>query len=106
MNEESKQRIKSVFRAIAVICALIGTLWGPGRLIFHDIPMLVRGYEEIVVEWEEEADEYGRPRQTAQKTVKHYVEPGEAIGSIFGNLLITFLSVGFWMESLENGKRE
>ena len=51
-----KSKIFHFFETAALIVAMFGILWGPGHLVFHDIPTAVRGYEEVAVEWEYEDD--------------------------------------------------
>lgn len=59
MPNIDKEKVKKIGMTIAIIFAVIGVFYSPGRLIFHDIPMLVRGYEEVAIEWGEDDDFMG-----------------------------------------------
>lgn len=96
-----KGKIFHFFEFLALIVAMFGILWGPGHLIFHDIPTAVRGYEEIAVEWEYEDDTLGSGKRPAA-TVKRNVSGGEAFGMIVEDLMITLLSFGVWVPFLKD----
>ena len=98
-----KSKIFRFFEGLALVFGMFGILWAPGRLIFHDIPTAVRGYEEIVVEWEYEEDYMGVERQKRPTaTVKHKVSGGEVFGMIVEDLLIGILSFGVWVPFLKD----
>ena len=96
-----KSKIFRFFEIIALIVAMFGILWGPGHLIFHDIPTALRGYEEIAVEWEYEDDTLGSGRRPAS-TVKRKVSGGEVFGMIAEDLMISILSFGVWVPFLKD----
>lgn len=100
-----KAKVMQFFEMAAWAISIFGILWGPGHLIFHDIPTAVRGYEEIAVEWEYEDDSMGiQTVKRATKTVKQKVSGGEIVGMILQDLMIGVLSFGvqipFWKSFL------
>ncbi|MBR2336934.1 MAG: hypothetical protein IKA61_03195 [Clostridia bacterium] len=99
MRKETKLKIQKIIIEIAGVCALLGLIWSPGRLIFHDIPAIIRGYENVAVEWGEEDDYMGINKTVVTKTVKKKITFGEAMSEIVGNLIVTFVSVGFFLST-------
>lgn len=88
------RKIKNIVASIASAVSVLGIIWACGRLIMHDIPALISGYEEIAIETEEEMNDYGQSYERATKTVNKRVEVSEAIGMIIENLMIGVLSAG------------
>ena len=88
------RKIKNIVVRIASIVALLGIIWACGRLIIHDIPTLISGYEEIVIETKEQTNNYGQSYEIVTKTVNKRVESLDAIGMIIENLMIGVLSAG------------
>ena len=70
MKEETKIKIQKIIIVIAEVCAFFGLVWSPGRLILHDIPALVRGYEYVAVEWDYDDDFMGIEERVPTEKVK------------------------------------
>ncbi len=92
MNKVKK--IKNIVMQIALICSILGIIWACGKLLFHDIPTLIMGYEETVIESEEDDDKFGISYESPTKTVKKSVEFADALSMVIENLMLGILSAG------------
>ena len=95
MNEEAKQKITKVIVSIASFCAVLGLIWGVGRIVIHDIPTMVRGYDYVVIETEERDDYMGVPHEVATKKVKRKVPFEDVFSELVTNFMILSISSGF-----------
>ena len=97
MSEGMKYKIKKIIVTIASICAAIGVLWGAGRIVFHDIPTMIRGYDYVAIETGEYDDYMGITHEVVTKEVKRKVSFGDAFSDFFTNFIILATSLGFFI---------
>ncbi len=95
------EKAKKIIVNIASVLSLFGLIFSVGRLVFHDIPTLIRGYEEVALEYEYEEDyDYmgiAQDDKTATKSYKKPVSTEDAISMIFEDAVICILSAGVFI---------
>ncbi|MBR6680385.1 MAG: hypothetical protein IKL59_03905 [Clostridia bacterium] len=97
MGDVRKQKIKKIIVNIAGIFALFGVIWGVGRIIIHDIPTMIRGYDYVAIETEEREDYMGISHEVVTKEVKRPVSFGSAFSDLITNFMILSISLGFFI---------
>lgn len=95
MSDETKQKIKKIIVNIASVCAFLGLIWGAGRIVIHDIPTIIRGYDYVAIETTEREDYMGNTHEVVTKDVKRKVSFGDAFSDFFTNFIILSISSGF-----------
>ncbi len=95
------EKAKKIIVSIADVVALFALIFSVGRLVVHDIPTLIRGYEEVALEYEyEEDDNYmgiAQDKKVVTKSYKKPVSAGDAISMILENVVICVLSAGVFI---------
>ena len=99
MNSSTKQKIKNIIVSIAGVCAVLGVFWGAGRIVVHDIPTMIRGYDYVAIETDYVDDYMGIEHQVVTKEAKHKVSFGESFSEFITNFMILFISLGFFITS-------
>ena len=93
------KRFRKIFMNIAFFLSFFALIWSVIRLIGHDIPAIIRGYEEIPIEYIEDTNFMGISHTEVSKTVKKEITFEEAFNSIISNTAILILSVGLIIAS-------
>ena len=80
--------------SIAFFISFFTFIWGAIRLIGNDIPAIIRGYEEIPIEYIDDTDFMGISHTEVSKTAKKEITFEEAFNNIMTNTAILILSAG------------
>ena len=111
MNDNTKQKIKNIIVTIAGVCASLGFFWCEGRIVFHDIPTMIRGYDYVAIETDYVDDYMGNEHQVVTKEAKRKVSFGETFSEFITNFMILTISLGFFIilpsykDNLDNNKQ-
>ena len=91
MNEEIKQKIKKIIVSIACALSFFGAFYGAGKILIHDIPTMIRGYDYIALE----TDYNDNGNEIVTEEEKREVSFEDAFSDFFTNFIILSLSLGF-----------
>ena len=97
VSDTTKQKIKKTIVTIASVFAVLGVIWGTGRIIIHDIPTIIRGYDYVAIETQERDDYMGISHEVVTKEVKRPVSFGSAFSDLITNFMILSISLGFFI---------
>lgn len=100
MDKYKVEKIKKVVIEVALICAMFCIPWSVGRIVFHDIPTMIRGYEYVTIETEYDDNFMGIPQEEITKKQKKKISFWDASGDLITNLATLIISVGLFVEVL------
>ena len=94
MSDSTKQKIIKIIVSTAYGLAFLGALWGIGRIIIHDIPTMITGYDYVVVETKQEDDFMGIYHEVVTEEAKRPVSFESALSDLLSNFITLTISVG------------
>ena len=99
-------RFKKIIVNIAIVLAFFSLIWGAVQLVGSDIPSLIRGYEEIPIEYIEDENWMGITQIEVSETVKKEITAEEGISKIIDTVILLILSGALLIAAPEYKKNE
>ena len=99
-------RFKKIIVNIAIVLAFFSLIWGAVQLVGSDIPSLIRGYEEIPIEYIEDENWMGITQIEVSETVKKEITAEEGISRIIDTVILIILSGALLIAAPEYKKNE
>lgn len=97
MTDKTKERIKQIIVGVAGVCSAVGLVWGIGRIVIHDIPTMIRGYDYVAIETDYVEDDMGTSHEVVTKKAKRKVTFSNAVSELVTNFVILSISAGFFV---------